>query len=161
MASQQAQEAIKDLLTEEQRDFVRTHTVHTRAYTCRQHISSLGTFCLALQVAQNTTGVMFLPLQVMSNPQLHQFAAQIKTMRRICEQGKSLYKQQSSQIRPSSWSISLTQDLITGPDKVQPYVAIQVKRASKKAPRTPTLKPPAKRPRYTPHLLSTHTPAQF
>ena len=157
MASQQAQQALKDLLTEQQRDFLQTHTVPRPAFTCRQHSSSVGTCCIPLQ-APNTLGVTrtLLLLQIMSNPQLHQLAAQIKTLRRIQEQGKSLCKQQSTQIRPSPWSISLTHDLILGPDKVQPYVASQAKRASKKAPRTPTLKPPAKRPRCTLHFPLAH-----
>ena len=87
----------------------------------------------------------------MSNPQLHQLAAQIKVLNRIRDQSKSLHKQQSMQLRPTPWSINLTQDLIHGQGKVQPYVAGKVR---KKAARTPKISSAAKRPRYAP--VSTH-----
>ncbi|KAL3135513.1 hypothetical protein ABBQ38_005993 [Trebouxia sp. C0009 RCD-2024] len=97
----------KNLLTDEQREFLRTH-------------------------------------RVMSNPQLHQLAAQIKVLNRIRDQSKSLHKQQSMQLRPTPWSINLTQDLIRGQARSHPYVAGKEK---KKAPRASKSSTPAKRPR--------------
>ena len=82
----------------------------------------------------------------MSNPQLHQLAAQIKVLNRIRDQSKSMHKQQSMLLRPTPWSINLTQDLIHGKSKVQPYIA---GKSRKKAAKPPKISAAAKRPRCT------------
>ncbi|KAL3158682.1 hypothetical protein ABBQ32_011424 [Trebouxia sp. C0010 RCD-2024] len=97
----------KNLLTDEQREFLRTH-------------------------------------RVMSNPQLHQLAAQIKVLNRIRDQSMSLHKQQSMQLRPTPWSINLTQNLIRGRARSQPYVVGKEKKKAQKASKGST---PAKQPR--------------
>lgn len=147
MESQKPRATRKSLLTEEQREYLRTHRVrcHDVALKCYSH---------SLQHDHEGQKQQHrLLLQVMSNPQLHQLAAQIKVLNRIRDQSKSLHKQQSMQLRPTPWSINLTQDLIHGQGKVQPYIA---GKARKKAARTLKTGQAAKRPRYAPYQHTTN-----
>lgn len=141
MDAEQPRATRKNLLSDEQREFLRSHRVR-----CRTVIAAIGVFKARSwhhdYCVLSTSQQLWLPLQVMSNPQLHQLAAQIKVLNRIRDQSKSLHKQQSMQIRPTTWSINLTQDLIHGQAKVQPHTA---SRQKKKASKSPKISPSAKR----------------
>ncbi|DBA66785.1 hypothetical protein WJX79_010198 [Trebouxia sp. C0005] len=90
--------------------------------------------------------------QVMSIPQLHQLAGQIKTLRRIREQRKAMQNKQGFFFRPSAasapWGVDLNRgNIFEGASRAQDSAAKQIKQPSKKAPRTPKIKPSAKRAR--------------
>ena len=88
----------------------------------------------------------------MSIPQLHQLAGQIKTLRRIREQRKAMQNKQGFFFRPSAasapWGVDLSRgNIFDGVSKAQDSAAKQIKQPSKKTPRTPKIKPQAKRAR--------------
>lgn len=92
--------------------------------------------------------------QVMSIPQLHQLAGQIKTLRRIREQRKAMQNKQGFFFRPSAasapWGVDLSRgNIFDGVSKAQDSAAKQIKQPSKKTPRTPKIKPQAKRARQS------------
>ncbi|DBB02002.1 hypothetical protein WJX77_007509 [Trebouxia sp. C0004] len=95
--------------------------------------------------------------QVMSIPQLHQLAGQIKTLRRIREQRKAMQNKQGFYFRPSAasapWGVDLNcGSIFEGASRAQDSAAKQIKQPSKKAPTTPNFKPPAKRARQSSQL---------
>ena len=108
-------------------------------------------FISALPACCSSVSICYALPQVMSIPQLHQLAGQIKTLRRIREQRKAMQNKQGS-FRPSAasapWGVDLNRgNIFEGASKAQDSAAKQIKQPSKKAPRTPKIKPPAKRAR--------------
>lgn len=106
----------------------------------------------ALFACCSSVSICYKLPQVMSIPQLHQLAGQIKTLRRIREQRKAIQNKQGFYFRPSAasapWGVDLNRgNIFEGASKAQDSAAKQIKQPSKKAPRTPKIKPPAKRAR--------------